>query len=150
MIAVDTNVLIYAHRAEMDLHGEAAARLLELAEGDRPWALPVFCITEFLRVVTHHRVLNPPSEATDALAFIAGLSESPTCEVATPGSRFLDRLDTVVRESGARGNLIFDAQIAALCREHGIVEILTNDRDFERFRSLKATYLEPAADAPKA
>ena len=53
MIAVDTNILVYAHRAEMDLHPCAAARLTALAEGDALWALPVFCVTEFLRVVTH-------------------------------------------------------------------------------------------------
>lgn len=141
MIAVDTNVLVYAHRAEMDLHASAAARLSALAEGDELWALPVFCVTEFLRVVTHPRVFNPPSTADQALRFIEELRASPTCEVALPETGFLDRLGTAVRESGARGNVVFDAQIAALCGEHGITAILTNDHDFERFPRLEVSYL---------
>ena len=87
------------------------------------------------------RVFNPPSTADEALRFIDELRTSPTCEVAFPETGFLDRLGTVVRESGARGNLVFDAQIAALCGEHGITAILTNDHDFERFPRLKVSYL---------
>ena len=146
MIAVDTNVLIYAHRAEMELHGTAKEQLVTLAEGDEPWVVPVFCITEFLRVVTHTRVFNPPSTASEALDFLDGLLASPSCTVANPETAFMNRLDAVVRESRARGNLIFDAQVAALCREHGIPTILTNDRDFERFKPLRAVYLESTAN----
>ena len=141
MIAVDTNVLIYAHREETDLHAVAAGRLVRLAEGDEFWCLPVFCITEFLRVVTHRRVFNPPSTTLVAMEFIENLLESPTCAVAYPEEQFLDRFKSVLRESDARGNLVFDAQIAAICREQGIPAILTNDRDFERFRPLQAVML---------
>ena len=141
MIAVDTNVLVYAHRAEMELHASAAARLSALAEGNETWALPVFCVTEFLRVVTHPKVFNPPSTADEALGFIDELRASPTCEVACPEAEFLDRLGAAVRNADARGNLIFDAQIAALCSERGITAILTNDHDFERFSELEVSYL---------
>ncbi len=141
MIAIDTNVLIYAHRQETEWHRVAADRLVELAEGEETWVLPVFCITEFLRVVTHMRVFNPPSSTTEALDFIKGLLEAPGCTVAHPESEFLSRLESVVREADARGNLIFDAQIAALCREQGIGTIVTNDRDFARFRPLQVSYL---------
>ena len=137
MIAVDTNVLIYAHREESDLHDAAARRLVQLAEGEEPWCLPVFCIAEFLRVVTHRRVFNPPSTTVAAMEFIEQLLKSPSCTVAHPEGEFLDRFKTVLFESDARGNLIFDAQIAAICREQGISRILTNDRDFERFRGLR-------------
>ena len=141
MIAVDTNKLIYAHREETDLHAVADARLVRLAEGDEFWCPPVFCITEFLRVVTHRRVFNPPSTTLDAMEFIENLLESLTCAVAYPEEQFLDRFKAILEESDARGNLVFDAQIAAICREQGIPAILTNDRDFERFRSLQAVIL---------
>ena len=137
MIAVDTNVLVYAHRAEVKLHSAAVAELVELAEGDDLWALPVFCITEFLRVVTHRRVFNPPSTTTQAFDFVRGLIESPTCVVVGPESTYIEHLEAVVREADARGNLIFDAQIAALCKEHGIATILTHDHDFRRFEGLQ-------------
>lgn len=141
MIAVDTNVLVYAHREETDFHGDASARLVEMAEGDVPWALPIFCVGEFLRVVTHPRVFDPPSTPGDALDFVQGLLASPSCVIAYPETGFLTRLDGVVRGSNTRGNLVFDAQIAALCMEQGIDAILTNDRDFERFKPLRVSYL---------
>lgn len=137
MIAVDTNVLIYAHRAEMDLHHAAVSELVGLAEGEDLWALPVFCVTEFLRVVTHRRVFNPPSTTTEAFDFIKSLTGSPTCVVVRPEAAYIEHLEAVTRQANARGNLIFDAQIAALCREHGIATIMTHDQDFKRFDGLQ-------------
>ena len=141
MIAIDTNILVCAHRTEAELNVEATSELVKLAEGTQPWALPVFCLTEFIRVVTHRRVFNPPSSIPQALGFIRGILAAPTCRLALPGNEFAEHLDHCVREGDARGNLVFDAQIAALCRELGIGRILTNDRDFERFSSLRVQYL---------
>ena len=145
MIAVDTNVLIYAHRRETEFNAVATAELVRLAEGTEPWAVPVFCLTEFMRVVTHRRVFNPPSTISQAMDFINGIVDAPTCRVALPGADFLGHLESTVRKADARGNLMFDAQIAALCREHGIAAILTNDRDFERFERVQIRYLDEAA-----
>lgn len=142
MIAVDTNILIYAHRGETDLHRAATLRLTALAEGVERWALPIFCVTEFMRVVTHRRVFNPPTTVAHAAAFIEGLIAAPSCELLQPGPEFLDLLIASVREADASGNLIFDAQIVALCQEHGVDTILTNDRDFGRFDPVQARRLE--------
>ena len=136
MIAVDTNILIYAHRGETELHDAAASSLTALAEGVERWALPVFCVTEFMRVVTHRRVFKPPSTVEQAAAFIEGITSAPGCEVVQPGPEFLQRLLETAREADSHGNLMFDAQIAAVCREHGIDGILTNDSDFTRFDAL--------------
>ena len=141
MIAVDTNVLIYAHRAETDLHAVASRDLIALAEGPARWGLPVFCIAEFLRVVTHRRVFNPPSTLSQATGFLDNLVASPSCRIVRPGTEFTRLLVETVVAAGAKGNLVFDAQIVALCREHGIATILTNDRDFDRFRDLRIQYL---------
>ena len=70
MIALDTNILVYAHRTEVAKYKKALKWLHYLAEGDIPWGLPIFCVGEFIRVVTHRRVFDPPStliEATGAL-----------------------------------------------------------------------------------
>ena len=141
MIAVDTNVLICAHRIESEFNVAATSELVRLAEGTQPWAVPIFCVTEFIRVVTHRRVFNPPSTISQALQFIRGILDSPACRVALPGDGFMEHLESSVRGADARGNLVFDAQIAALCREHGIGTILTADRDFERFENLHVQYL---------
>jgi predicted nucleic acid-binding protein len=61
LIAVDTNVLVYAHREGLPKHRAARQRLLEVAEGRARWAIPVFCLGEYLRVVMHPRVFDPPT-----------------------------------------------------------------------------------------
>ena len=140
MIAVDTSILVYAHRSETELHAVATSELVALAEGVAPWGLPIFCVTEFMRVVTHRRVFNPPSTVSQAFDFLDDVLASPVCRVIRPGRDFLGILTETARRADARGNLMFDAQIAALCREHGIAEVLTNDRDFERFEYLRVRY----------
>ena len=142
MIAVDTNVLVYAHREELGKHDDARRRLTELAEAPARWAIPVFCLGEFLRVVTHPRLFDPPftpSEACDALGRVL---DSPSLVVISPGPGYPALLAAAVREANAVGNLVFDAQIVALCREAGAGALLTEDRDFDRFRAFKTQRLE--------
>jgi toxin-antitoxin system PIN domain toxin len=141
MIAIDTNVLVYAHRAETDLHKVALNHLTSLCEGNQPWALPVPCLSEFFRVVTHPKVFNPPTRLVDAIDFARSVTEAPSCRLLKPGNHYLDHLYSVMEQADARGNLVFDAQIVALCREHSISNVLTNDRDFERFDGISVDYL---------
>jgi hypothetical protein len=136
VIAVDTNVLVYAHREELPQHGAARARLTALAEGDAPWAIPVFCLGEFIRVVTHPRLFDPPHTIDEACAALDRVLASPSVRILNPGERFWTMLKAAVREAGALGNLAFDAQLAALCREGGVSALLTEDRDFDRFAGL--------------
>lgn len=137
MTAVDTNVLVYAHRQHMPRHVEARACLTRLAEGAEPWALPVFCLGEFVRVVTHPRLFDPPSTIDQALAALDELLRSPSVCLLKPGPRFAALFSAAVRAADARGNLVFDAQIAALCREHGVSRLFTYDRDFARFPEIE-------------
>lgn len=135
MIAVDTNVLVYAHREELAAqHPLALAWLKRLAEGAAPWGLPVFCIGEFVRVVTHPRLFDPPSTLAQAAAAVEALLASPSLRVLFPGDDYPANFLKCAREADARGNLAFDAQIVAVCREHGCTALLTLDRDFARFR----------------
>ena len=136
MIAVDTNILIYADREEMPLHERAVSALRALAEGPEAWALPVFCVGEFLRVVSHHRVFSPPTPVLEALESVESLLASPTVRLLEPAEHYLPLLRHLLEESSASGNLVFDAQIAAVCLEHGARTLLTEDRDFSRFAEL--------------
>ncbi len=77
MIAIDTNVQIHAHREEMPLHDAALGLLRKLAEGGNPWGIPVPCLAEFVRVVTHPRVFAPPSDLSIAFEFLERLLASP-------------------------------------------------------------------------
>lgn len=135
MLAVDTNVLVYAAVAASPQHRRARSLLTELAQGTAPWALPWPCCYEFLRVVTHPRVYAPPLPPAAAQGFLAALFASPSLVLLSETSRHAEVLALVLAESGVSGNLMHDAHIVALCREHGVDEIWTADRDFLRFRT---------------
>ena len=142
MIAIDTNILVYAHREELPKHGAARARLVGLAEGRAPWAVPVFCLGEFLRVITHPRLFDPPHTSGEAEEALARLLASPSVTVLNPGPEYPTLLGAAVREANAVGNLVYDAQIVAVCRESGVTTLLTEDRDFRRFADLDLRHLE--------
>jgi uncharacterized protein len=144
VIAVDTNILVYAHREELGRHEAARRALVELAEGPRPWAIPVFCLGEFLRVITHRRLFDPPFTTDEAVEALQRVLASPSLRVLVPGDYFLPLLAEAMREAEVSGNLVFDAQIVALCREAGVSELLTEDRDFARFPAFRTRRLDPA------
>jgi uncharacterized protein len=98
-------------------------------------------IGEFLRVATHPRVLVPPSSEAAALGAIEALLESPSVRVLSPGTRYWPLLSGLITDARARGNLVMDAQIAAVCLEHGATTILTEDRDFSRFDGIRVRRL---------
>lgn len=136
MIALDTNILVYARREEVPEHGVAADLLRTLAEGSVPWALPWPCVYEFLRVVTHPRVFDPPTEIEVALEDLGSLLSSPSLVLLGEGRRHFLELRKAANDARVFGNLVHDAHIAALCIEHGVTELLTRDRDFGRFSGL--------------
>ncbi len=142
MIAVDTNILVHAHRSESPKHALARTRILALAESSSRWAIPVFCLGEFVRVVTHPRLFNPPHSADEACLALGRLVASPSLTVLCPGRGYPALLTEAVREANAIGNLVFDAQIVALCRQYGVVRLMTEDRDFDRFAGLDTRRLE--------
>lgn len=136
MIAIDTNILVYAHREELPQHLKAKRYLTELAEGSARWGIPVFCLGEFLRVVTHVKLWNPPFSASEACLALKNLLASPSASVLMPGPLYIGLLLETVQKSQVTGNLLFDAQIAALCLEHGVSYLVTEDRDFARFQGV--------------
>lgn len=142
MIAVDTNVLVHAHRSDSPKHGAAHARVVALAESPARWAIPVFCIGEFMRVITHPRLFHSPHSAAEACEALSRLLASPSLTVLCPGSSYPVLLTEAIREADAVGNLVFDAQIVALCREGGVSQLVTEDRDFDRFKGLNAVRIE--------
>lgn len=136
LIAVDTNILVYAFDIRAHLHGQALELLRGLAEGPRSWAVPWPCITEFASVVTASD--HPRPHATgDAVGFLTVLLASPSVRCLRPTEDTLAVWQGVLEESGARGRRVHDAHIFALCLEHGVRELLTADKGFRRFRGLK-------------
>jgi toxin-antitoxin system PIN domain toxin len=141
VIAVDTNILVYAHREELPQHRAARTKLTALAEADAAWGIPVFCVAEFVRVVTHPRLFDPPYSADEACRAVDRLLASPSVRVLHSGPSFLAHFEEALREANAVGNLVFDAHIVAVCRESGVTSLLTEDRDFARFHRFKTEAL---------
>jgi toxin-antitoxin system PIN domain toxin len=133
MIAVDTNLLVYAHRRDSDWCGPAAEVVRGLAEGRDAWAIPWPCIHEFLAVVTHPRIFDPPSDMVAALDQVAAWMESPSLTLLSEGPGYAERLAEVLASSRVRGARVHDARVASLCAYHGVHELWSADRDFSRF-----------------
>ena len=138
MIAVDSNVLVAAHRHDAPGHGSASAAVRTLAEDRSPWAIPAPCIHEFLAVVTHPSIFDPPSTMDDALAQVEAWRASPSVELISESGRHWESLASVLRQSRAVGPRVHDARIAAICIDHGARTILSADRDFARFPGIEA------------
>lgn len=136
MIAVDTNILVHAHRADSPWHAAAAAAIQQLAETAR-WAIPWACLHEFYGVVTHPRVFRPPSTTAQALTQIDLWCESPGLVLIGETDQHLPALRDVVSAGKLVGPAIHDARIAAVCLQHGIQELWSADRDFARMPSLR-------------
>ncbi len=137
MIAVDTNLLVYAHRADSEWHTQALHTLVSLAEGRSRWSIPWPCAHEFLAIVTHPRIYVPASTQESALASLAAWLESPNCVAIGEGPGYLDVLSRLVSTGKAVGGMIHDARVAAVCIHNGISILWTADRDFSRFSVLK-------------
>lgn len=136
MIAVDTNILVYAHRRDATWHERANAVLRQLAEAPTAWAIPWPCLHEFLGIVTHPRIYRPPSPLETAIDQVNAWVESPSLSLLAEGSGAWDLLRKVVTQGRVTGPVIHDARIATLCLLHGARELWTADRDFSRFPGL--------------
>jgi toxin-antitoxin system PIN domain toxin len=137
MIALDTNVLVHAHREDSEHHSAALATLQSLALGRERFAVPWPCVHEFLAIVTHPRIFAPPSTTRDAMAAVAGLAALPNLAFLGEAPDHLGRLADLLGTANVRGPKIHDARIAAICLAHGVRELWTADRDFSYFPSLR-------------
>ena len=138
MIAIDTNILVYSHRKESEVHEAAKSLVRDFAEGDANWAIPWPSVYEFYSVVTNPRIWKEAtSSPMQAGNQIRGWLGSPTLRLLNETSGFFDVLAPLMDISRVRGPIIHDARIAALCSAHGVDVLLTRDRDFQLFPDLK-------------
>ena len=137
MIALDTNILVHAHRRDSAWH-EAASRTVQgLAEGRDAWAIAWPCIHEFIAIVTHPGIFKPPTSIDAALDQVDAWMESPSLVLLSEADGFWSVACDTLRASRVDGPRVHDARVAAICLQHGIAELWTADRDFSRFPSLK-------------
>lgn len=136
MIAVDTNILVHAHRADSGFHEPARRCVRQLAEGRSPWAIPWPCIHEFLAITTHPRIFDPPSSIEQAMEQLVAWLESPSVTLLSEEEGYFGLLAELTVRGRVAGPRVHDARIAALCLHHQVAELWSADRDFSRFPQL--------------
>jgi toxin-antitoxin system PIN domain toxin len=136
MIAVDTNLLVYAHREDSLFHERAYAGIEKLAGGRAAWAIPWPCLHEFYAIVTHPSIYSPPTPFAHALDQIDAWLESPSLVLLSESGEHWPLLRSLIESSRIVGPQVHDARIAALCLRHGVRELWSADRDFSRFPQL--------------
>jgi toxin-antitoxin system PIN domain toxin len=138
MVAVDTNILIYAHRKEYgEIHEDAVAALRPFVEGNGQWAIPYPCVYEFIAVVSHPKVFEKPTPVAEALDVLADFADSAGFHWLAESPGYLKTLRQIAEPAKVQGGKIHDARIAALCLHHGVRELWTRDRDFSWFPQIK-------------
>ena len=147
MFVVDTNVLVYAADVSTPEHERCRALVERWRLGSGAWYLTWGICYEFLRVVTHPRVLRQPWSGREANAFSTAIAAAPALGMLVQTDRHSEVLrDVVAGVPGLAGNLWHDAETATLMREHGIRRICTRDTDFHRFSFLEP--IDPMAGEP--
>ena len=136
MIAVDTNILVYTHRTDADWHPQARARIRSLAEGRVTWGVPWPCVHEFLAIVSHPRIYDPPSTIAEAADQVDAWLASPVAALLGEADSHWDVLKEMLLAGRVRGPVVHDARVAAICIANGVTEFWTADRDFSRFPTL--------------
>ena len=147
MIALDTNILVYGHREDSPWHEKAYEAIVQKAEGLTQWAIPWPCIHEFLAIVTHPRIYSPPTPLSAALDQVEAWLESPSLVLIGETEGYWQRFREITESGKVSGGQVHDARIAALCLLHGVRELWTADRDFNRFPGLSVR--NPLISSPR-
>lgn len=136
MTAVDTNILVYAHREDSPWHEVALRRVTELAESGAPWAIPWSSVHEFIAIVTHPKIYDPPTPLAVALEAMRAWQASPGLRLLGEGAGYFETLARQATAGKIKGPKVHDARIASICLHHGVRRLWSADRDFSSFPDL--------------
>jgi toxin-antitoxin system PIN domain toxin len=137
VIAIDTNLLVYAHRSGVPEHVPAQHAIERASEDPRGWGVALATIAEFWMNVTHPAAAGGPSTTEQALDFIAALFSNGPGTVWMPREPFWNRFLQLASDLDVRGVRVFDLQIALTAFDNGATEIWTHDQDFVAFPGLR-------------
>ncbi|NUM52891.1 MAG: type II toxin-antitoxin system VapC family toxin [Candidatus Hydrogenedentes bacterium] len=140
MIIPDLNVLIYAHDQNSPHHTKAKAWWENCLSGSEPVGLPLLVLFGFMRIATNPHLFSHAMTPTEAARTVRSWLEVACLQVIEPDPRHIERVLTLLEEIGTAGDLVTDAQIAALAIQYGAI-VHTADADFLRFA--KVRWLNP-------
>ena len=134
--AIDVNILLYASDSRSPLHARASAFLHECVSGAEVFCLGWVTIMSYLRMSTHPAIFDRPLSHQEAVSNVEALLSTRHCRVISEDDGFWEVYREVTADVPTRGNLVPDAHLAALLRQHGVVTVYTHDRDFRKFAFL--------------
>jgi len=135
VILVDVNLLVYACNAEADQHAASRAWLDGQLSGETRVGLPWVSLLGFLRIATNARAFRTPLTMTSAWQQVTDWLSVETAWTPAPTERHAAVLGKLLTLPGVHGNLVPDADLAALAIEHGLT-LCSTDGDFARFPEL--------------
>ena len=136
--SIDTNILLYASDQESVFH-QKAKQFME-SRGDEP---DLLCLTwgilmGYQRIATHPSIFRNPLSASEAWDNVESLLALPRCRVIGEQDGFSEEYAQISHLVGVKGNLVPDAHLAVILRQHGVSRIYTADTDFRKFEFLEA------------
>jgi toxin-antitoxin system PIN domain toxin len=137
MIAVDTNILIYAHRKDAPAHTRAKHAVERLLGGGGQVLLPLHCAVEFYAVVTGRGMKGQSTPPLAAIAFLESLLGLPNVLLGTDTPNTWARFVTLLRENNISGAHTHDARIAAVCIDYAVEALWSTDRQLSDIPQLK-------------
>jgi len=135
--SVDANILLYASDRSSPHHGAASAFLGSRAEDPDLFCVCWTTLIAYLRIATHSRIFAHPLSPEEAMANVEALIELPRTRLLSEEEGFLDVYRSITGHAAVRGNLVPDAHLAGLLRQHGVGTLYTADADFRRFDFLQ-------------
>jgi uncharacterized protein len=139
---VDVNLLVYAADTRSRFHPAAREWLLKELRGSRRVGLPWQSLASFLRLATHPRASARPLSMAEAWETISAWLGSPVAWIPEPGPGYVATFGDLLLRYEVSGNLVPDAQLAALALEHGLT-VYSSDTDFARFTEV--SWVNPLA-----
>lgn len=136
MIAIDTNLLVYAHRSRTPEHARARQAIERAAGHDVGWGIAGASVTEFWAIATHPASEGRPSSPKKASAFVRALVDAGAT-IWLPGPGFANRLLQMAEDLAVIGPRVFDLQIGLAAFEGGATELWTQDARFVKIPGLR-------------
>lgn len=133
---VDANLLLYVVDERAPRHRNALNWFSEALAGDRRVGLPWLSLSAFVRIATNPRALTQALTAAEAWHVVVDWLECENTWIPSPTERHAAILGDLIVRYDLRGNLVTDAQLAALAIEHGLT-VFSADTDFARFREVE-------------
>jgi toxin-antitoxin system PIN domain toxin len=129
----DVNVLLYASDSSSAVHGQAQQFVVGSASGPDLFCLAWQTLMSYLRMSTNGRIFTAPLTPAEALANVEALAGRPHVRLLSEQDGFLDVYKDLTRAFPVRANLVPDAHLAAVLRQHGVRTLFTRDADFRKF-----------------